>query len=35
VAGSVADGDLTISPSILCEACGRHGFVENLVWRDV
>lgn len=34
VAGSVATGDLTISPSILCRGCQRHGFVEHLAWRD-
>lgn len=34
VRGSVATGDLTISPSILCRGCGKHGFVEGLAWRE-
>lgn len=34
ITGSVAAGDLNVSPSILCKNCGRHGFIENMVWRD-
>jgi hypothetical protein len=32
--GSVLSGDLTVTPSILCRGCGKHGFVEGLAWRD-
>lgn len=35
----VSENPLTLSPSLLClgaaKPCGRHGFVENGVWRDV
>lgn len=32
--GSVGLGDITVFPSILCNTCGRHGFIENLTWRE-
>ncbi len=25
---------LTLSPSILCRACGNHGFIENGKWKS-
>ena len=25
---------VTIAPSILCEDCGLHGYIENNAWRD-
>lgn len=28
-----ADGP-TVTPSILCDDCGTHGFITNGVWRD-
>lgn len=34
VTGSVAGGDLTLSPSIMCLNCGKHGFVSNQTWRE-
>ena len=30
----VADDPPTVHPSILCDDCGTHGFVEHGVWRD-
>ena len=34
VTGSVAGADLTVSPSVLCLECGKHGFLTNMQWRD-
>lgn len=30
--GSLEGGDLTLSPSLLCTACGHHGFVQQGRW---
>src|SRR5690348_736682 len=29
----VSEQPLTLSPSLNCNACGRHGFIENGRWR--
>jgi len=29
----LAEEPLTMSPSLLCRACGHHGFIENGKWR--
>lgn len=34
ITGSVAAGDLTVSGSLLCVTCGKHGFIEGLGWRE-
>lgn len=34
ITGTVAGGDLNVSPSILCRGCGRHGFITTMTWRD-
>jgi hypothetical protein len=28
------DGPVTVTPSILCDDCGTHGFVTDGVWRS-
>lgn len=28
------DGAITVSPSIQCQCCGWHGFLEHGVWRQ-
>lgn len=30
----VQEDPLTLSPSLNCTACGRHGYIENGRWRD-
>lgn len=30
--GSLADGTLTLDPSLLCRACGDHGWVRDGRW---
>ena len=32
--GAVADGSLTIRASLLCEACGKHGFLTDMRFED-
>lgn len=29
------DGTISVYPSILCRACGWHGYLERGVWREV
>ena len=31
---SVSDDHLTVSPSILCQSCGLHGFLTDGKWRS-
>jgi hypothetical protein len=33
VTGSI-DGGATVNPSIQCQACGRHGWINNGIWVD-
>ena len=32
VAGDLRDGTATLAPSILCRACGEHGFLRDGKW---